>query len=46
MFVKLNKNPIVRAPFSFCSFVLKKLGLENLSVRYYASQRDVIAKKK
>ena len=33
MFVKLNKNPVVRAPFSFCSFVLKKLGLENLSVR-------------
>ncbi len=46
MFVKLNKNPIVRAPFAVASFVLKKLHLQNLSVRYYASQRDVIAQKK
>lgn len=46
MFVKLNKNPLVRAPFAAASFLLKKLRLENISVRYYASQRDVIAQKK
>lgn len=46
MFVKLNKNVIVQIPFKSASLLLKATGLKNLSVRYYASQRDVIAQKK
>ncbi|MEW6617667.1 MAG: class I SAM-dependent methyltransferase [Patescibacteria group bacterium] len=46
MFVKLNKNKIVQFPFKLTSSFLKALKLENLSIRYYASQRDVIAQKK
>ncbi len=46
MFVKLNKNPIIKTPFQAASAVLKAVGLKNMKVRYYASQRDVIAQKK
>jgi 2-polyprenyl-3-methyl-5-hydroxy-6-metoxy-1,4-benzoquinol methylase len=45
MFAKLNKNPIVRAPFTIVSKAMKAVGLKDLQVRYYASQRDVIAQK-
>ncbi|MFA6888322.1 MAG: class I SAM-dependent methyltransferase [Candidatus Woesearchaeota archaeon] len=46
MFVKLNKNIIIQFPFKITSQLLTAIGLKNLSVRYYASQRDVIAQKK
>src|SRR3989338_2351959 len=46
MFVKLNKNPIIKAPFQAASAMLKAVGLKNMKVRYYASQRDIIAQKK
>jgi 2-polyprenyl-3-methyl-5-hydroxy-6-metoxy-1,4-benzoquinol methylase len=45
MFAKLNKNPIVKAPFTLTSSIMKKVGLRDMQVRYYASQRDVIAQK-
>ncbi|MBI5003354.1 class I SAM-dependent methyltransferase [Candidatus Woesearchaeota archaeon] len=46
MFVKLNKNPIIKAPFQATSTILKAVGLKDMKVRYYASQRDIIAQKK
>lgn len=46
MFVKLNKNPIIKAPFQAATAMLKTVGLKDMKVRYYASQRDVIAQKK
>lgn len=46
MFVKLNKNPLIKTPFHAVSVMLKALGLKDMKVRYYASQRDVIAQKK
>ncbi len=45
MFAKLNKNPVLKIPATTGSKVLKTVGFENFKVRYYASQRDVIARK-